>query len=110
MTTKKTVAKIIPYLLLLPPLLFILSMVVYPFLVGIKMSVTNYKTGEFNNFHNFIRATQDTLFFDSLKAITIYVTVVITIEFFLGLALALVIYRFVKSGFIKVIFYLLFLQ
>lgn len=110
MNAGKTGEKIVPYLLLLPPLLFLLSMVVYPLLFGIRMSVTNYRTGEFNNFYNFTKVMQDPLFFDSLKAITIYVTVVITVEFLLGLTLALLISRFVNSGFIKTIFYLLFLM
>ncbi len=95
--------------LLAPPLLFLLSMVVYPLLFGIRMSLTDYKTGQWNNFHNFVRATQDSLFSDAVKAIAIYVTVVIVIEFLLGLVLALVIYHNIKSGWLKALFYFLFL-
>jgi multiple sugar transport system permease protein len=109
-SVRRTKEKVISYLLLIPPLLFLLSMVVYPLLFGVELSVTNYKTGEFNNFHNFIRATEDPLFFDSLKAIAIYVVVVVAVEFFLGLVLAFFIHRFVKSGLIKALFYMLFLM
>lgn len=110
MDARQTREKLISYLLLIPPLLFLLSMVVYPLVYGVKLSLTNYKTGEFSGFHNFARALEDPLFFDSLKAIAIYIVVVIAVEFFLGLVLAFLIYRFVKSGFIKALFYMLFLM
>ncbi|MGQ9600737.1 MAG: carbohydrate ABC transporter permease [Anaerolineae bacterium] len=96
--------------LLTPPLLFLLSMVVYPLLFGVRMSLTDYKTGQWNNFHNFLRATQDSLFSDAVRAITVYVTFVIVAEFLLGLILALVIYHNVKSGWLKALFYFLFLM
>lgn len=110
MIVGKTSNRIFSYVLLIPPLLFLLSMVVYPLLYGVNMSLRNYKTGEFNKFHNFVRVVEDPLFFNSLKATGIYVVGVIATEFLLGLSLALIIYRFVKSGFIKVIFYLLLLM
>lgn len=97
------------FVLLAPPLLFLLSLVVYPLLFGVRMSLTDYKTGQWNDFHNFVRATQDSLFSDAVKAIAIYVTVVIVIEFLLGLVLALVIYHNIKSGWLKALFYFLFL-
>ena len=85
-------------------------MVVYPLLFGVRMSLTDYKTGQWNNFHNFLRATQDSLFSDAVRAITVYVTFVIVAEFLLGLILALVIYHNVKSGWLKALFYFLFLM
>jgi multiple sugar transport system permease protein len=108
--TRKTRERILPYLLLIPPLLFLVSMLVYPLLYSVQMGATNYKTGAWNDFHNFTRAAGDPIFFDSLKQIAVYVVVVVTAEFFLGLGLALVISRSVKSGFIKAVFYFLFLM
>ncbi len=109
MNNKRIAQKFIAYVLLLPPLLFLLVMVVYPLFLGINLSLTNYKTGDFNNFHNFARAAEDALFFNSLKATAIYVSIVITVEFILGLTLALMIHRLVKSGILKAFFYFLFL-
>lgn len=97
-------------LLLGPPLLFLLSMVLYPMFFGIRMSLTNYKSGAWDTFHNFVRATQDTLFSDALKAMAIYVGIVIVVEFLLGLVLALVISHNVKRGWLKAAFYVLFLM
>jgi multiple sugar transport system permease protein len=107
---RKTTERILPYLLLIPPLLFLLSMLVYPLLFSIQMGATNYKTGEWNDFHNFTRAAEDPLFLDSLKQIAVYVFVVVTVEFFLGLGLALVISRFIRSTLLKAVFYFLFLM
>jgi multiple sugar transport system permease protein len=85
-------------------------MLVYPLLFSIEMGATNYKTGEWNDFHNFTRAAEDGALLDSLKQIGIYVGVVVASEFLLGLGLALVISHFVKSTLLKALFYFLFLM
>jgi len=108
--SRKTADRILPYLLLIPPLLFLLSMLVYPLLFSVQMGATNYKTGAWNDFHNFTRAGEDPLLLDSLKQIAVYVFVAVTVEFFLGLGLALVISRFIRSTFLKAVFYFLFLM
>ena len=110
LVNRKTADRILPYLLLVPPLLFVLSMFVYPLLFGLQMGTTNYKTGEWNNFHNFTRAAGDPLLLDSLKQMAIYLVVVVSAQFFLGLALALLISHFVKSAYLKAFFYFLFLM
>lgn len=106
---RKTADRILPYLLLIPPLLFLLATLVYPLLFSIHMGTTNYKTGEWNSFHNFIRAAKDPLLRESVKQMAIYAAVVVSAEFFLGLALALLISRFVKNALLKALFYFLFL-
>jgi multiple sugar transport system permease protein len=108
--TRKTADRLLPYLLLVPPLLFLLSMLVYPLLFSLQMGATNYKTGAWNDFHNFTRGATDPLLLDSAKQIAIYVSVVVVTEFLLGLGLAMVISHFVKSAFLKAVFYFLFLM
>jgi len=107
---RKPSERIAPYLLLLPPLLFLLSVIGYPLCYAVGLSVTNEKTKQFVGLHNFIRAMGDPQFSDALRAIAIYVVIVIATEFVLGLLLALLMTRYVKSGLIKSVFYSLFLM
>jgi multiple sugar transport system permease protein len=109
-SVNKSLNRSLPYILLFPPVMFLISMVIYPLIYAAKLSVTNYRTGIFDNFHNFVRVLQDPLFYNSLKAIAIYIAIVITVEFFLGLFLAFIISHFIKNGWLKALFYMLFLM
>lgn len=92
-----------------PPVLLLASLVIYPLLYNISLSLRNYRTGEFVGLHNFARALDDPQFFASLQATAIYVTAALVAEILLGLGLALLIHRTIRSGWARTLVYLLFL-
>jgi len=96
-------------LLVAPPVLLLASLVIYPLLYNISLSLRNYRTGEFVGLHNFARALDDPQFFASLQATAIYVTAALVAEVLLGLGLALLIHRTIRSGWARTLVYLLFL-
>lgn len=98
-----------PYLLVAPPVLLLAMLVVYPLIYNLGLSLRNFRTGEFVGLHNFTRAFQDPLFFASLKATGIYVTAALGIEVLLGLSLALLVHRTIRSGWARSLIYLLFI-
>ncbi len=73
------------------------------------MSLRNDRTGEFVGVHNFVRVFEDPLFFASLRATAVYVTSALVVEVLLGLALALLVHRTIRSGWIRTLIYLLFI-
>jgi multiple sugar transport system permease protein len=85
------------------------ALVAYPLIYNIGLSLRNYRTGEFVGLHNFARAFEDRLFFDSLRATGIYVTAALAVELLLGLALALLVHRTIRSGWVRTLIYLLFI-
>src|SRR5207245_11023776 len=87
-----------PYLLVAPPVVLLASLVVYPLLYNVSLSLRNYRTGEFVGLHNFARALDDPQFFASLRATAVYVSGTLVIEGVGGLALALRVHRTVRSG------------
>jgi len=98
-----------PYLLVAPPVLVLASLVIYPLLYNVSLSLRNYRTGEFVGLHNFARALDDPQFFASLRATAVYVSGTLVIEVLLGLALALLVHRTIRSGWARTLVYLLFL-
>lgn len=84
-------------------------LVVYPLIYNLGLSLRNFRTGEFVGLHNFTRAFQDPLFFASLKATGIYVTAALGTEVLLGLSLALLVHRTIRSGWARSLIYLLFI-
>lgn len=96
-------------MLVAPPVLLLASLVIYPLLYNISLSLRNYRTGEFVGLHNFARALDDPQFFASLQATAIYVTAALVAEVLLGLGLALLIHRTIRSGWARTLVYLLFL-
>ena len=98
-----------PYLLVAPPVLLLAMLVVYPLIYNLGLSLRNFRTGEFVGLHNFARAFQDPLFFASLKATGIYVTAALGTEVLLGLSLALLVHRTIRSGWARSLIYLLFI-
>ncbi len=98
-----------PYLLVGPPVALLAALVAYPLIYNIGLSLRNYRTGEFVGLHNFARAFDDPLFFASLRATGIYVTWALVIEVLLGLGLALLVHRTIRSGWARTLIYLLFI-
>jgi len=98
-----------PYLLVAPPVLLLASLVVYPLLYNVALSLRSYRTGEFVGLHNFARALADPQFGASLQATAIYVAAALAVEVLVGLALALLIHRTIRSGWARTLIYVLFL-
>ena len=98
-----------PYLLVAPPVLVLAALVAYPLIYNIGLSLRNYRTGEFVGLHNFARAFDDPLFFASLRATGVYVGAALAVEIALGLGLALLVHRTIRSGWARTLIYLLFI-
>lgn len=92
-----------------PPVLLLASLVLYPLLYNVNLSLRSYRTGEFVGLHNFARALEDPQFFASLQATAVYVAVAVLSEVLLGLGLALLVHRTIRSGWARTLVYLLFL-
>ncbi|MCD6318818.1 sugar ABC transporter permease [Candidatus Aerophobetes bacterium] len=103
------IKRLTPYLLIIIPILFLLLFIVYSFGYAIKLSITHYRTGEFVGLHNFLRSLRDSAFATSLRVTVIYVLCVITVQFSLGLVLALVIHRIIKKEWAKALLYIIFI-
>jgi len=79
-------------LFILPALIWIFSMIVFPLGYTIGISFYDYTLGspiKFNYGLNYVRAIEDYRFWNGLQLSTIFTIIVVTIEFFLGLGLAL---------------------
>jgi multiple sugar transport system permease protein len=98
-----------PYLLVAPPVLLIASLAIYPLIYNIGLSVHHYRTGEFVGLANFAQALADPQFLASLHATAIFVTSALVVEVLLGLGLALLIHRTIRSGWARTLIYILFL-
>jgi multiple sugar transport system permease protein len=86
------------YLLLLPVTLILCLVTIYPFAQALResvynVSIQNYFSATFVGFQNYATALQDGTFWTSLLVSLIYVAGAVTIEFLLGLALALLLNR-----------------
>ena len=92
-----------------PPVLLLAALVAYPLIYNIGLSLRNYRTGEFVGLHNFARAFGDPLLFASLRATGVYVTSALAVEIVLGLSLALLVHRTIRSGWARTLIYLLFI-
>lgn len=102
MTAKKNKPNIWPYLLLLPALAVVLSVVFVPLLNAIKMSFQSYdlrhpKDIAFIDFANYIEAFQDPLFWSSLWRTLQWVVFGVGFQFLGGFALALLMNRSFKG-------------
>jgi multiple sugar transport system permease protein len=79
----------LPYLLLAPAVLVLLALSIYPLIYAVKVSFqTGTGAGLRWSLQNFTRLASDGFFFEALKHTLIYAIVALTCEFFLGLALA----------------------
>lgn len=102
MTAKKKKPNIWPYLLLIPALAVVLSVVFVPLLNAILMSFQSYdlrhpKNIGFSGFANYIKAFQDPLFWSSLWRTLLWVVFGVGFQFLGGFALALLMNRSFKG-------------
>lgn len=104
----RTTRHLTPYLLVAPPVLLLAALVIYPLIYNVGLSLRDYRTGEFVGLHQFARAFDDPLFFASLRATGIYVSWALAVEIALGLALALLVHRTIRSGWARTLVYVLF--
>jgi multiple sugar transport system permease protein len=79
-----------PYLLLSPTLAVLLGLALYPLAYAVRVSL---QTGTGWGVANFTRLAQDNFFWTSLAHTLIYAVAALTLEFFLGLGLALLLDR-----------------
>jgi multiple sugar transport system permease protein len=87
----------LPYLLLLPALAILVSLIV-PFIIGVYWSLTDYKltsplTTQFIGLANYQTLLQDPVFWNSLRVTLTYVVVALLVELPLGLAVAVMLNR-----------------
>jgi multiple sugar transport system permease protein len=82
------------YLLLAPTIILLLVLTVYPlvFALAAALQTVSVRTGArtFVGLGNFIRVVTDGLFWNALKNTAIYTGVAVTVEFVIGMSLALV--------------------
>ncbi len=90
-------------------MLFLLTVVVYPLVYAVNLSLQYYRLGGFAGLHNFVFAFQDSLLAESLRATALYVAITVTVEVLLGLALAVAVQRTVRSVAGRTLTYLLFI-
>lgn len=87
----------LPYLLLLPALAILLSLIV-PFLIGVYWSLTDYKLTstlpkQFIGLRNYQTLLQDAAFWNSMRVTLTYCVIALLIELPLGLAVAVMLNR-----------------
>src|SRR5215468_1972447 len=74
--------------LLIPTVLILVLLSVYPLLYAFYISLFNYRFGHLTNFiglGNYQKMLGDALFWDSVKVTLIFAAVVVVVEFVLGL-------------------------
>jgi len=84
----------------------ILAIVTYPLVLAIIQSLTA-DTGEFIGTQNYLRALQNSLLHDALKATATYALLVLPAEIALGLGLALLVQRTIRSAAVKAFIYIM---
>jgi multiple sugar transport system permease protein len=87
---------VLPYLLIAPACLLLVSLVAYPVVVALFMSLTQKRIGmpgEFVGLRNFISLFQDEIFLQALWNSAIYVVSAVGLKTILGMTLALLLYR-----------------
>jgi multiple sugar transport system permease protein len=92
------------YTLLAPVLGTLAVVVTYPFVVAVVQSVTT-ATGAFVGLQNYVRALQNPLLYEALRATAAYAAIVLPTEILLGLALALLVHRQVRSAALRAAIY-----
>ncbi len=107
MTTATRLRRATPYLLVLPPVLLLLGLVVYPMVYNVNLSLHSYRSGAFVGPRNFLRVFDDALFVASLRATGVYMLLAVGIEVLLGLGLALFMHRSVTSATMRTLVYVL---
>jgi ABC-type sugar transport system permease subunit len=95
-----------PYLLLVPGLLALATVSLYPIFYGIRASVHRYRYGidmGSAGTQNYVNVYHDPVFWEAVKTTAKFVVIAVSIETVLGLALALLVSRELRfSGLIRV--------
>jgi len=95
-----------PYLLLVPAVVALAGVSLYPLFYGVRASITRYLYGRsygYTGFDNYRHAFDDPFFRDALWTTAKFVLCTVTIETLLGLALAMLVSREIRfSGPIRV--------
>jgi len=102
---------LVPYLLLMPALLILVSLIIYPLIYSLSKSFTDFNLGmpgeQFIGLQNFILAFKDATFLNSLKVSVLYSIFAIFCELVLGFTAAILLrQRFFASGVITVLLFL----
>jgi multiple sugar transport system permease protein len=82
----------LPYLLAAPAVAVLLALSVYPLVYSVRVGLTTGASARWS-FQNFTRLASDRFFFDALGHTIFFASAALTLEFFLGLALALLLDR-----------------
>ena len=90
------------WLLLGPTLAVLFAIAAYPLALAIKQSLSA-QTGELVGLQNYARALQNPLLYEALGATGIYALLVLPAEIGLGLGLALLVHRTVRSTAVKAV-------
>ena len=93
-------------LLLWPVLGVIFAVAAYPFALAVRQSLSA-QTGEFVGLDNYARALQNPLLYDALEATGVYALLVLPTEIGLGLGLALLVHRMIRSTAVKAVIFVL---
>jgi len=100
---------LLPYALISPTILVLLSVAIFPLFYCIYFSFFDYtlitESANFIGFSNYVRAFQDPIFLSSLKVTTLIIAVALPTELGLGFILALILNQKIKGvSAIRVIF------
>jgi multiple sugar transport system permease protein len=90
-----------PYLTIAPGIIFLALMAIYPFLFLLKISFQNYSPinleNEFIGFQNYMNLFSDHNFWNAIKVTLIYVISAVSIEFIIGIGLAIILNKQLKG-------------
>jgi len=93
-----------PYLLLIPVMVLLISIVVYPLIYSLSLSFCSYDLKkpwlgkEFVGIKNYINAFKDLLFLGSLRITLFFLLGAISTEFFLGFGIALLLNKDIRGS------------
>ena len=98
--------KYIPYFLCLPTLVYLISLVIYPLIFSLFIAFRRFNPlyglsalkMPFVGVENFIKIFQDHIFMVSMKNTLLILAIALTVEFFLGLGVALLLNRKILKG------------
>jgi multiple sugar transport system permease protein len=93
------------YSMLIPVLGAIFLIVTYPFLLALIQSVQATNGGAFVGLQNYVNSLENPLLYEALAATGVYAAIVMPVEILLGLGLALVVHRSIKSAALRALFF-----
>lgn len=90
------------YVFLLPALLALLAIIIFPFAFTIRLSLSswdvNFPSVDYVGWTNYGRAFADTRFWDSLRTLSLIVLSSVLLEYVIGFGLALMLWREIRGG------------